>query len=269
MTSKHQGVTIGEGNLVEVANSHKQSEAPNETWACAQLIASMSKQAKERLEEGKEGAKYKESVGMKGEGGLGEKSSGVEKWKKLARTKGSSSSTMQTLRASGKRDRVEDIEIEAEEWAILAPFASSRNELQRSWWAKVNLIERLGFQGAFGVSSQGNSGGLCVYWRDEANFTLVSYSHLHICGDVRSKCGGEWCFVGIYGWANVKDKHKTWKLIQHLYEDSNKPILFGGDFNEILRREEKDGGSEATRREILHFRQVMDDYELRDLGFPW
>ncbi|KAL2906374.1 4-hydroxy-tetrahydrodipicolinate reductase [Bienertia sinuspersici] len=40
-----------------------------------------------------------------------------------------------------------------------------------------------------------------------------------------------------------------------------------GDFNEILTMDEKEGGSDRHRREMEKFRKVLDNCELRDLGF--
>ncbi|XP_057249396.1 uncharacterized protein LOC130590838 [Beta vulgaris subsp. vulgaris] len=121
---------------------------------------------------------------------------------------------------------------------------------------------------AFGVSSQGRSGGLCVFWREEKiSFNLVSFSQHHICGDVVTNNGVEWRFVGLYGWAEGSMKHQTWTLIRHLCEETGLPIIFGGDFNEILSYDEKEGGANTERREITHFREVMDSCRLRDLGY--
>lgn len=45
------------------------------------------------------------------------------------------------------------------------------------------------------------------------------------------------------------------------------PIMFRGDFNEIMSYDEKEGGAMTERREITHFRNVVDLCRLRDLGF--
>ncbi|TXG65080.1 hypothetical protein EZV62_012074 [Acer yangbiense] len=45
------------------------------------------------------------------------------------------------------------------------------------------------------------------------------------------------------------------------------PWLCGGDFNEILKVEEKSGGSDKSILGICQFREVIDDCNLVDLGF--
>ena len=41
--------------------------------------------------------------------------------------------------------------------------------------------DRIDFSNAFGVSSVGRSGGLCLYWKnDRVDFSLVSFSQHHM-----------------------------------------------------------------------------------------
>ncbi|XP_021732105.1 uncharacterized protein LOC110698909 [Chenopodium quinoa] len=129
-----------------------------------------------------------------------------------------------------------------------------------------DLRGRLGFHGAFGVSSNGRSGGLCVFWREKVDFKLISYSQHDICGDIWSEGKVLWRFVGIYGWARIEEKPNTWKLMRQLRED-DVPILFGGDFNELLSYDEREGGAQGERRELENFRVALSDCMLRDLGY--
>ena len=120
-----------------------------------------------------------------------------------------------------------------------------------------SLKTRFGFQNAFGVSSRGRAGGLCLYWKDDITFSLSSFSQHHICGDVEDG-NKSWRFVGIYGWAKEEEKHYTWELLNFLCEE---------DFNEILCYSEKEGGVDRTRREMNNFRAFMDTFAMRDLGY--
>ncbi|KAL2901504.1 Transcription factor PCF7 [Bienertia sinuspersici] len=109
----------------------------------------------------------------------------------------------------------------------------------------------MGFNNTFRVSSIGNFGGLCLFWREDVAFSLLSYSKNHICGDVSLDGKGKWRFVGIYGWPNHAKKCNTWR----------------GDFNETLRYEEKEGGADKVRRGIEEFRDTLDECSLKDLGY--
>ncbi|KAK8624289.1 hypothetical protein V6N13_065637 [Hibiscus sabdariffa] len=59
---------------------------------------------------------------------------------------------------------------------------------------------------------------------------------------VKRSCKGKMKFTGIYGSRVSARKMETWNLFSRLNEQSNLPWLVGRDFNEILDREEKEGG---------------------------
>lgn len=129
------------------------------------------------------------------------------------------------------------------------------------------LKERFGCSNAFGVSSRGKDGGLCMYWREEVEVTIISFSQNHICGDISYNGARAWRFVGVYGWPKEEDKHRTWSLLRYLCGEADVPVILGGDFNEIMSYEEKEGGSNRERREMVKFREVADDCNLKDLGY--
>lgn len=118
-----------------------------------------------------------------------------------------------------------------------------------------------------GVDNTGRSGGLCIYWKNEVDFSLVSFSAYHICGDIKETKGNIWRFTGIYGWADAANKFRTWDLIHNICSSSPHPIMFGGDFNEILSNEEKTGGLTRDQRMMDNFREVLEICSFRDLGF--
>lgn len=152
--------------------------------------------------------------------------------------------------------------------ATLSPNIVFLSETMISREHAESLRWKLGFSNAFGVDSVGNSGGLCLFWKNESiDFSLVSFSKNHICGDVVKEGAAPWRFVGIYGCPDSSNKYRTWELIRKLCEESDKPILLGGDYNEILAYEEKEGGAESERRDMGCFREVVDECGIRDLGY--
>lgn len=61
------------------------------------------------------------------------------------------------------------------------------------------LVKTLGFHGCFGVNSEGRSGSLCIYWKEEIKFTLICYSSRHIDGVISEGDKPPWHLTCIYG----------------------------------------------------------------------
>ena len=76
-----------------------------------------------------------------------------------------------------------------------------------------------------------------------------------------------WTAIGTYGWPETSNKHLSWALMREIRESTVGPIIFFGDFNEILQASEKEGG--AIRRYCLinAFRDAVDLCGVHDLGY--
>ncbi|KAK9733300.1 hypothetical protein RND81_04G058500 [Saponaria officinalis] len=154
---------------------------------------------------------------------------------------------------------------------------------ERTWRERPNIVfvmetmmrsknlekirNKCGYTNGLCVGSQGRSGGLGLWWKD-INASLVTYDHNHIAVDV---CGENeqalWRGVGIYGWPERANRHKTWNMIRALCHNINILIILFGDFNEILSNEEQEGGAWRNQRQIAAFPETLDDCALIDLGF--
>ncbi|KAF2285335.1 hypothetical protein GH714_000100 [Hevea brasiliensis] len=58
----------------------------------------------------------------------------------------------------------------------------------------------------------GLRGGLCLWWNDDVQVDLLSFS-LHYIDVVVE---GKWQFTGLYGWLEDSQKYKTWRLLNDL-----------------------------------------------------
>ncbi|XP_074318150.1 uncharacterized protein LOC141654941 [Silene latifolia] len=124
-----------------------------------------------------------------------------------------------------------------------------------------------GFSSGMCISSRGRSGGLGLWWRD-VNAQLISYDNNHVMVEVLDASGVPvWRAVGVYGWPEASNKHKTWTMIRTLCSGSRVPIVLFGDFNEILSGQEKEGGVVRGERQMDAFREVLDDCALQDMGY--
>ncbi|KAL2942985.1 Beta-galactosidase bgaB [Bienertia sinuspersici] len=114
---------------------------------------------------------------------------------------------------------------------------------------------------------RGNSGGLGFWWRD-VEVNVVSYSSHHCAVDIiNDDRVVVWRAIGIYGWPDSTNKHRTWSLMKNLKADCTSPCLMFGEFNEIISLREKEGGAIRSESQMDAFRNVIDRCSLKDLGF--
>lgn len=97
-----------------------------------------------------------------------------------------------------------------------------------------HVRNKCGYQNGVCVSSNGNSGGLGLWWKN-LRVSLKSFSNKHISVVVEmNEFGNSWMAHGIYGWADRANKFKTWDLMQSLVNGVQIAYIFFGYFNEIL-----------------------------------
>ncbi|KAK9688730.1 hypothetical protein RND81_09G007000 [Saponaria officinalis] len=136
---------------------------------------------------------------------------------------------------------------------------------------KNKELERIrntcGFTSGLCVSSRGRSGGLGFWWRD-IDAQLITYDAHHIMVDILDDSGCPmWRAVGVYGWPEICNKHKTWEMMRRICDSVRTPIILFGDFNEILSIEENEGRAIRRESQMDAFRETMDDCALHDLGY--
>ncbi|KAM2331943.1 hypothetical protein ACFX1X_022562 [Malus domestica] len=109
-------------------------------------------------------------------------------------------------------------------------------------------------------------GGIALLWNDNIDLRIISSSHHHINAEI----GGiwdpaHWCLIRFYGHPISAKRHRSWNLLRSLTFASSFSWVCGGDFN--VRPEEKEGGNLRPIRQILDFREAIEDCNLSNLGF--
>jgi exonuclease III len=131
---------------------------------------------------------------------------------------------------------------------------------------------RIGFTYAFVVPSRRRKGGLAMLWNASDDIEIKNYSISHINAVFRDdKRQVLWRITGFYG-APKKEKRKaSWQLLHRLGDQNILPWIVIGDFNEILVGSEKFGKAEKRESQMQDFRDILDQCQLRDLGYrgPW
>jgi hypothetical protein len=167
-------------------------------------------------------------------------------------------------RGLGNPATVQELTIMVRQKDPLALFLSetkldeNRLEILRCFW---------GFGGKLVVPSRGQSGGLVLFWRRGASVTVSSYSHHHIDAVVDEDKPQPWHITGFYGSPTSTGQRVAWDILRELFTHHQFPWLCGGDFNELLRDEEKWGRVACSETQMAQFRSVVDDCGFVDLGY--
>ncbi|KAM1657776.1 hypothetical protein ACFXTH_046109 [Malus domestica] len=129
------------------------------------------------------------------------------------------------------------------------------------------LKTQLGFDCLFGIDSLGQSGGLCLFWKEDCNIRILSSSQSYIDSEIGGIGDPEhWRFTGFYGSLRLSNRHQSWNLLRQISLASSIPWAMGGDFKELLHSGEKLGGGARPLNQMLDFREAVCDCTLRDLG---
>ncbi|KAL8473801.1 hypothetical protein ACS0TY_030599 [Phlomoides rotata] len=137
-------------------------------------------------------------------------------------------------------------------------------------------LSSLNFSGVLGVDPRGSRGGLLLFWGNNINVSLRSYSFSHIDVTVAWE-SLNWRFTGCYAPSNAGERKPFWDLLRKLNSlksDLNEKWILGGDFNEIMFPSEKLGGSRKNNSSTQNFLSCLKDIgvtNVKTLGpkFTW
>lgn len=98
---------------------------------------------------------------------------------------------------------------------------------------------------------------------------IQSYSanHIHTTISDSNAIGKDWNFIGIYGFPEATNKHKTWDLLRIIHQSFQDRWLVCGDFDEIMEHREKWEGKKKVKSLLLDFKATIDHCELIGLGY--
>lgn len=83
--------------------------------------------------------------------------------------------------------------------------------------------------------------GLALFWKNEVKLTMLSYSNNHVDAAVSPEDGGDWRFTGFYGEPEASKRDYIRSLLGSLAHTITLPWVYVGEFNEIMKAEEKKG----------------------------
>ena len=108
---------------------------------------------------------------------------------------------------------------------------------------------------------------MAIFWKEGCNLSLDTYSPNHIEVIIDKGKEEEWRFTGFYGEPATRNRDESWGKLRRLKNKFTLPWLCAGDFNEILKADEKLGGRSRPTRQMEAFREVIDECKFKDLGY--
>ena len=138
-------------------------------------------------------------------------------------------------------------------------------------WQDAGPLERLRcqllFENKFVANSRNKGGGLCLFWKKEINLKVSSFSPSHIDAIINENQNNVWRLTGFYGAPETRNREESWDLLRRLNSQFKIPWCCLGDFNELVRIEEKQGKHFRSDRQMQLFQDVLDGCGFVDLGF--
>jgi endonuclease/exonuclease/phosphatase family metal-dependent hydrolase len=130
------------------------------------------------------------------------------------------------------------------------------------------LHTRLGLRGFSGVDTEGQSGGLALFWHESVLMDVKEKNPRFIDAHVRFSPSDPLIHVTfVYGEPRVEDRHHMWTLLSTLRASSPLPWVLIGDFNEALWQYEHFSTRPRSEGQMAAFRDCVQRCGLHDLGF--
>lgn len=117
------------------------------------------------------------------------------------------------------------------------------------------------------MSPPGLKGGLVLFWHDNINISILSYSPGHIDCIINDPIN-PFYFMGFYGNPKHNDHFLSWSLLNKIsltHTNTSFGWLVGGDFSEILYDHEKRGVNPRAYNLINKFCEALNSNSLTNI----
>ncbi|XP_039036521.1 uncharacterized protein LOC120173403 [Hibiscus syriacus] len=129
-------------------------------------------------------------------------------------------------------------------------------------------VRAFGFQNSFRVEAHGFSVGIWILWKDMIDVEIITVSHQSIHGRCWYAEVARWLyFTAVYARPQVEKRRLLWRHLRNLAQGENEAWIMGGDFNSILRLDERDVGSSRGSGVNKSFADFIFDMGLIEVDY--
>ena len=89
-----------------------------------------------------------------------------------------------------------------------------------------------------------------MLWKEDFAMKVLTSSDNHIDRVVDQGMDDAWHLTGFYGELETANREHSWNLLRDLCHKHSLPWICLGDFNEVLRLEEKQGWLDRPERQM-------------------
>ncbi|KAF7844736.1 reverse transcriptase [Senna tora] len=133
---------------------------------------------------------------------------------------------------------------------------------------EFRLRNRFQFDRTFYVDSEGKSGGLALWWKEEIDLNILLSSKNFIHSSVGSGVIEVPDYLTcVYGAPKERERRLVWDKLRGVGSSVQGSWLCIGDFNDVLCHSEKWGGKPKSTRKVMNFQRLLEDCGLFDLEY--
>lgn len=129
------------------------------------------------------------------------------------------------------------------------------------------ICQGLGFEDSSRVDAVGQSGGLWLLWRQEIGDVVVINSADQFIHVKVTKEEEVLHIIVVYAAPTASRRSGLWALLREEIRVISEPVIIGGDFNTIVRIDERTGGNGRLSSDSLAFGNWINEMLLIDMGF--
>ncbi|KAG7579838.1 Ribonuclease H domain [Arabidopsis thaliana x Arabidopsis arenosa] len=131
----------------------------------------------------------------------------------------------------------------------------------------MRICRGLGFENSCRVDAVGQSGGLWLLWRSEVgDVEIVELDEQFIYAKVKKE-GDVFHLITVYAAPSATRRSGLWGKLRTIIQGIDGPMMIGGDFNTIVRLDERMGGNGQLSSDSLEFGDWINEMALIDMGF--
>ncbi|KAL8154035.1 hypothetical protein V2J09_011795 [Rumex salicifolius] len=125
------------------------------------------------------------------------------------------------------------------------------------------ICQRVGLENSFRVDAQGRVWDMVIM---EEGYWLGFHSELYVHAKVEIE-GEVIHVIAVYGAPSPQRRRTLWEELKGVVSPLTNPVFIGGDFNTILRVDERTGGNGRLSTDSIEFGLWVNDLSLLDMGF--